>query len=341
MLRGLNQLMERKEGGGMYLLWVPLIGDVRTLMMDEAHASRYLVQSGADNMYYDLRDMYGGHVWRRIFLPMLPRSSSGYDTNWVIVDRLSKEGALHVIIRVFDVPYLKRGMEGSVGHMFFGLKLKKFGRLDQNWYKRQQIRVEVGDKVMLEVTSWKDVYLANTNLHVHLEEIKVDKTLHFVEEPVEIINREVKSLKRSRIPIVSPLELEAESCYTTICTLVWASEVVSSGFPIKLNEIQIKSRDEISLRRGYCDNCALSRFGMPPPVQCPTYTFCFSESTKSFPILYRLNLTWIHVNTILVLPHDQGITLLVTRIHTWKILHTTSPSSAIPTPALNEPPVPP
>ncbi|GKC09463.1 putative reverse transcriptase domain-containing protein [Tanacetum coccineum] len=71
MLRGLDQLMERKEGGGMYLLWVPLIGDVRTLMMDEAHASRYLVHSGADKTYYDLRDMYGGHVWRRILLPML------------------------------------------------------------------------------------------------------------------------------------------------------------------------------------------------------------------------------------------------------------------------------
>ncbi|GJT26929.1 putative reverse transcriptase domain-containing protein [Tanacetum coccineum] len=71
MLRGLDQLMERKEGGGMYLLWVSLIGDVRTLMIDEAHASRYLVHSGADKTYYDLRDMYGGHVWRRILLPML------------------------------------------------------------------------------------------------------------------------------------------------------------------------------------------------------------------------------------------------------------------------------
>ncbi|GKF04029.1 hypothetical protein Tco_0034697, partial [Tanacetum coccineum] len=90
MLRGLDQLMERKEGRGMYLLWVPLIGDVRTLMMDEAHASRYLVHLGEDKTYYDLRDMYGGHVWRRILLPMSPRSSSGYDTNWVIVDRLTK-----------------------------------------------------------------------------------------------------------------------------------------------------------------------------------------------------------------------------------------------------------
>ncbi|GJZ25221.1 hypothetical protein Tco_0562680 [Tanacetum coccineum] len=40
-LCGLDQLMERKESGGMYLLWVSLIGDVRTLMMDEAHASSY------------------------------------------------------------------------------------------------------------------------------------------------------------------------------------------------------------------------------------------------------------------------------------------------------------
>ncbi|GKE74010.1 putative reverse transcriptase domain-containing protein, partial [Tanacetum coccineum] len=61
MLRGLDQLMERKEDGGMYFIWVPLIGDVRTLIMDEAHASRYLVHPGADKTYYDLRDMYGGH----------------------------------------------------------------------------------------------------------------------------------------------------------------------------------------------------------------------------------------------------------------------------------------
>ncbi|GJU05661.1 putative reverse transcriptase domain-containing protein [Tanacetum coccineum] len=44
--------------------------------------------------------------------------------------------------------------------------------------------------------------LADANLHVPLDEIKVDKTLRFVEEPAEIMDREVKSLKRSKIPIV-------------------------------------------------------------------------------------------------------------------------------------------
>ncbi|GKC42365.1 hypothetical protein Tco_1060087, partial [Tanacetum coccineum] len=44
--------------------------------------------------------------------------------------------------------------------------------------------------------------LADANLHVPLDEIKIDKTLRFVEEPVEILDREVKGLKRSKIPIV-------------------------------------------------------------------------------------------------------------------------------------------
>ncbi|GJY05704.1 putative reverse transcriptase domain-containing protein [Tanacetum coccineum] len=38
----------------------PLIGDVRRIVMDETHASRYLVHPGADKTYYDLGDM---HWW--------------------------------------------------------------------------------------------------------------------------------------------------------------------------------------------------------------------------------------------------------------------------------------
>nr|GEV25602.1 putative reverse transcriptase domain-containing protein [Tanacetum cinerariifolium] len=62
MLRNMDQLIERKEDGGMNFIWVSLIDDVRTLIMDEAHASRYLGHPGTDKTYYDLRDMYGGHV---------------------------------------------------------------------------------------------------------------------------------------------------------------------------------------------------------------------------------------------------------------------------------------
>ncbi|GKD25120.1 hypothetical protein Tco_1231334 [Tanacetum coccineum] len=41
--------------------------------------------------------------------------------------------------------------------------------------------------------------LADANLHVPLNEIKVNKTLCFVEEPVEIMDREIKKLKRWKI----------------------------------------------------------------------------------------------------------------------------------------------
>ncbi|GKF03484.1 hypothetical protein Tco_0030407 [Tanacetum coccineum] len=44
--------------------------------------------------------------------------------------------------------------------------------------------------------------LADASLHVPLDEIKVIKTLCFVEEPVEIMDREVKRLKRSKIALV-------------------------------------------------------------------------------------------------------------------------------------------
>ncbi|GJV12772.1 reverse transcriptase domain-containing protein [Tanacetum coccineum] len=60
-LHGLDQQMEKKEGESLYFMdriWVPLIGDVRTMIMDEAHKSKYSVHPGADKMYYDLRDMY-------------------------------------------------------------------------------------------------------------------------------------------------------------------------------------------------------------------------------------------------------------------------------------------
>nr|GEV00379.1 reverse transcriptase domain-containing protein [Tanacetum cinerariifolium] len=44
--------------------------------------------------------------------------------------------------------------------------------------------------------------LADENLIIPLEEIQLDDKLHFIEEPVDIMDREVKQLKQSRIPIV-------------------------------------------------------------------------------------------------------------------------------------------
>ncbi|GKB84274.1 putative reverse transcriptase domain-containing protein [Tanacetum coccineum] len=132
--RGSDEMIEHRNDGALYYLdriWVPLKGDVRTLIMDEAHKSNYFVHPGADKMYYDLRDRYwwsgmkkdiavyvsrcltylkvkAEHQrsssllqqleipewkWEGIamdFVTKLPRTSSGHDTIWVIMDRLTK-----------------------------------------------------------------------------------------------------------------------------------------------------------------------------------------------------------------------------------------------------------
>nr|GEY27749.1 putative reverse transcriptase domain-containing protein [Tanacetum cinerariifolium] len=44
--------------------------------------------------------------------------------------------------------------------------------------------------------------LSDESLIIPLDEVQLDDKLHFIEEPVEILDREVKRLKQSRIPIV-------------------------------------------------------------------------------------------------------------------------------------------
>ncbi|GKE90241.1 hypothetical protein Tco_1567716, partial [Tanacetum coccineum] len=44
--------------------------------------------------------------------------------------------------------------------------------------------------------------MAEEPLAIPLDEIQVDDKLHFIKEPVEIMDREVKRLKQSHIPIV-------------------------------------------------------------------------------------------------------------------------------------------
>ncbi|GJX14834.1 putative reverse transcriptase domain-containing protein [Tanacetum coccineum] len=103
--KGLDEMIEQRSDGTLYYLdqiWVPLKGDVRTLIMDEAHNSKHFLHLGADKMYYNLRDRPSGLLqqpeipvwkWEGItidFVTKLPRTSSGHDTIWVIVDRLTK-----------------------------------------------------------------------------------------------------------------------------------------------------------------------------------------------------------------------------------------------------------
>nr|GEU40374.1 reverse transcriptase domain-containing protein [Tanacetum cinerariifolium] len=95
--------------------WLPCYGDLRTVIMHDSHKSKYSVHSGSDKMYQDMKKLYwpSGLLvqpktpqwkWDNItmdFIMKLPMSSQGYDTIWVIVDRLTKS-AIFVPIRETD-----------------------------------------------------------------------------------------------------------------------------------------------------------------------------------------------------------------------------------------------
>nr|GEY31608.1 reverse transcriptase domain-containing protein [Tanacetum cinerariifolium] len=87
--------------------------------------------------------------------------------------------------------------------------------------KHKPIDFQAGDRVMLKVLPWKEVVrfgkreklnpryvgpfkkcYADEPLAVPLDGLHFDDKLYFVEEPIEIMDREVKRLKRSRIPII-------------------------------------------------------------------------------------------------------------------------------------------
>ncbi|GKB05213.1 hypothetical protein Tco_0833408 [Tanacetum coccineum] len=171
MLCGLDQLMERKEGGGMYLLWVPLIGDVRTLMMDEAHASR---------------------SWWKIYFA-------------VLVD--IAEGTGNTAKHAYD-------LTSSNGQT-------KKCKSPVLWAEIGEIR-SIGLELVQETTNKE--YWMDADMHVPLEEIKLHRALRFVENPVEIKDREdfmktefyhsnLKLFKTSSLDYSSSLEFDLFSEY--------------------------------------------------------------------------------------------------------------------------------
>ncbi|GKF59711.1 putative reverse transcriptase domain-containing protein, partial [Tanacetum coccineum] len=91
--KGLDKMIEQRSDRTLYYMdqiWVPLKGEVRTLIMDEAHKPKYSVHPGADKMYYDLRDRYWWLEKKKDlaeyegiavdFITKLPRTSIGHDT---------------------------------------------------------------------------------------------------------------------------------------------------------------------------------------------------------------------------------------------------------------------
>ncbi|GJY06990.1 putative reverse transcriptase domain-containing protein [Tanacetum coccineum] len=208
------------------------------------------------------------------FVTKFPKTSSGQDTIWVIVDRLTKSAHflpaketdsmdkltrqyLKEVVSRHGVPVLIISDRDSkfTSHFWKSLNEALAARDRQKSYadrRRKPLEFKVGDKVMLKVSPWKGVIcfgkrgklnpryigtfkilakvgtlayrlelpkqLSRVHITFHvsnlkkcfvdeplaipLDEIQIDDKLNSIEETVEIMDREVKRLKQSRIPIV-------------------------------------------------------------------------------------------------------------------------------------------
>nr|GFA16156.1 retrotransposable element Tf2 [Tanacetum cinerariifolium] len=100
-----NERLEPRADGTLSLSsgsWLPCYGDLRSMIMHESHNSKYSIHPGSEKMYQDMKKLYwwpnmkadiATYKWDNItmdFITKLPKSSHGFDTIWVIVDRPTK-----------------------------------------------------------------------------------------------------------------------------------------------------------------------------------------------------------------------------------------------------------
>ncbi|GJY33064.1 putative reverse transcriptase domain-containing protein [Tanacetum coccineum] len=246
-LRGLDQQMERKGDESLYFMdriWVLLVGTV----MDEAHASRYLVHPRVDKTYYNLRDMYCLRYLSENEIESPWNLSLNFQGQSSKYDHPQSDGQSERMIQTLEDIMRACVIDfGGSYHLtiqcapFEALYKRKcrspvlwavVGESSLTGLERKPLEFEVGDRVLLKVTPWKGVVcfgkkayrlrlpkelnsvyntfhvsnlkkcLVDASLHVPLDEIKVDKTLCFVEELVEIMDREIKKLKRRKIELL-------------------------------------------------------------------------------------------------------------------------------------------
>ncbi|GJR83910.1 putative reverse transcriptase domain-containing protein [Tanacetum coccineum] len=81
-----DALKNLKSSGGSNEEELPRFGGLRDLVMHESHKSKYSIHLGSNKMYQDLKPLY----WWPNMKADIATTPNGYDTIWVIVDRLTK-----------------------------------------------------------------------------------------------------------------------------------------------------------------------------------------------------------------------------------------------------------
>ncbi|GJV87594.1 putative reverse transcriptase domain-containing protein [Tanacetum coccineum] len=109
-LYGMNKEFDTCADGTLFIKkqsWVPRFDRLKDLIMNKSHKSKYSFHHGSDKMYHDLKKLCRwpnikaeiatyvlGEKITTDFVTKLPKTSSGHDTIWVIVDHVTKSAHL-------------------------------------------------------------------------------------------------------------------------------------------------------------------------------------------------------------------------------------------------------
>ncbi|GJV35495.1 hypothetical protein Tco_1407972 [Tanacetum coccineum] len=210
MLRDLNQQMEKRTDDGKANVVTDALSRKERVKPRRVRAMAMIIQYGVRGM-------------------ILAAQTEAFKQENVPAERLHGSPVLWAEIGESSLtgPELVLDMTDKVVLIKEKLKAARDRQKSYADNRRKPLEFEVGDRVMLKVSPWKGVirfgkkgklaprYVGpfeilervgpvayRLRLPEELSGIKVDKTLRFVEEPVENSDREVKRLKCSRMVVV-------------------------------------------------------------------------------------------------------------------------------------------
>nr|GEV57761.1 putative reverse transcriptase domain-containing protein [Tanacetum cinerariifolium] len=130
------------------------------------------------------------------------KTAAGQDIIWVIVDRLTKS-AHFLPMREDDTleKLMRQYLKEVVSRHGVPVLIisDRDGKFTSHFWK--SLNKALGTRLDMSTTYHPET--DDEPLAIPLVEIQVDDKLNFIEEPIEIMDRDVKRLKQSRIPIVS------------------------------------------------------------------------------------------------------------------------------------------
>nr|GEX67461.1 putative reverse transcriptase domain-containing protein [Tanacetum cinerariifolium] len=227
----LREKLEPRADGTLCLnnrSWVPCYGDLKTLIIKCLTCSK--VKAEHQKPFGLLvQPEIPKWKWEKItmdFIIKLPKTTNGYDTIWVIINLLTKSAHFLPMRKNDPIEKLmKLYMKEVVTRHSVPISIisDRDGRFTSLFWQalHKALGTPIGHEVMIKVSPWKGVVrfgkrgklnpryirpfkkcLFDESLVIPWDELCIDDKLHFVEEPVEIMDREIKQLKRSRIPII-------------------------------------------------------------------------------------------------------------------------------------------